>query len=331
MATGAITGFSSSVTVTLCWAVAVLPLPSVTVQITVVVPTGNLSGALLVIPFSGMSSPVTSGEPRSIPVASQVPKSLPTVIFAGAVMVLGRTSRVTVTVCSAVAVLPLSSVTVHVTVVMPMGNSDGASLVTEATPQLSEVSGVPKSTSVAESSSTPICMLILAGAVIKGCSFSKTVTVCSAVAVLLLPSVTVQVTIVIPTGKLSGASLPIPSPEISSPVAFGVPRSIPVASQIPSSVSTSILEGAVIVGIMQVQLSLYVPLLPSNSHSEPGRLLPFGIPAQSEQLSFGAFLDVVILAVKIIPAGPPSSRKYTYRVLVPCLSKGAISFLKIWV
>jgi len=46
-------------------------------------------------------------------------------------------------------VLPLPSVTVQVTVVLPSGKELGASLVTEVTEQLSAVVGVPKETPVA--------------------------------------------------------------------------------------------------------------------------------------------------------------------------------------
>ena len=56
----------------------------------------------------------------------------------------------TITFCVAVAVLPFESVTVHVTVVVPIGNVVGASLVTVATEQLSAVAGIPKSIPVPE-------------------------------------------------------------------------------------------------------------------------------------------------------------------------------------
>jgi hypothetical protein len=44
---------------------------------------------------------------------------------------------------------PLLSVTVHLTVVVPIGKAGGASFVTDATPQLSAVTGVPRITPVA--------------------------------------------------------------------------------------------------------------------------------------------------------------------------------------
>ena len=52
----------------------------------------------------------------------------------------------TVTVWLQVAVLPLLSVTVHVTVVVPFWKIDGASFVVDDTWQLSDVDGVPSVT-----------------------------------------------------------------------------------------------------------------------------------------------------------------------------------------
>jgi len=100
-----------------------------------------------------------------------------------------------------VFVLPLPSVTVHVTVVLPNGNNPGALFVTDTTPQLSLVAGivnigvaivqVPGSTSKTCDPAQVIVGLIL----------SIMVIACVHVFVLPLPSVTVQVTIVTPRGK----------------------------------------------------------------------------------------------------------------------------------
>ena len=97
------------------------------------------------------------------------------------------------------AVKPDPSVTVHVTVVNPNGNAAGALFVVDATVQLSLVAGVPNTTPVAVH---PVLVLafIVAGAVIEGFTLSVTFTVWVAVAVLPLPSVTVQVTVVDPIG-----------------------------------------------------------------------------------------------------------------------------------
>jgi hypothetical protein len=79
-------------------------------------------------------SPVT-GVPKATPVAVQ--PLLVVAATAAGQLIVGFTLSVTVTFWVQVAVLPLLSVTVQVTVVTPMGKATGASLVTEATPQLS--------------------------------------------------------------------------------------------------------------------------------------------------------------------------------------------------
>ena len=101
------------------------------------------------------------------------------------------------------AVLPLPSVTVHVTVVVPNGNAPGALFVTLATLQLSAVTGVPRNTPVAVH---PLLVqaVALAGAVIVGLIISGAlVTVTAAVvAVQLLSSFTVTVYVPAPTAKV---------------------------------------------------------------------------------------------------------------------------------
>src|SRR6185312_5258448 len=134
----------------------------------------------------------------------------------GAVIV-GFWSSLSVTVWVAVAVLPWISVTVQVTVVWPTGNDAGASLLTLCTPQLSLVTGVPRSTFMAEQLPLSATGVTSAGAVIVGFWSSLTVTVWVAVAVLPWISVTVQVTVVWPTGNDAGASLlTLCTPQLSS-------------------------------------------------------------------------------------------------------------------
>jgi hypothetical protein len=74
----------------------------------------------------------------------------------------------TVTVCVAVALRPFTSVTVQVTVVTPTGKVEGESLVTVATEQLSDVTGVPSTTLVAEHDPGLVLVVTLAGGVIVG-------------------------------------------------------------------------------------------------------------------------------------------------------------------
>ena len=64
-------GLVSSITVTVWVAIVIFPLPSVTVQVTVVTPIGNAIGALLVILAIEQLS-VTVGVIKFTPVAKQV-------------------------------------------------------------------------------------------------------------------------------------------------------------------------------------------------------------------------------------------------------------------
>ena len=114
----------------------------------------------------------------------------------------------------AVVVLLLLSVTVHVTVVVPIGKALGAVLVTLFTPQLSLVIGVP-STTLVDVQATLVVPDVAAGAVIVGFTLSVTVTVCVAVAVLPDPSVTVQVTVLAPFTKLAGVATTLATLQLS--------------------------------------------------------------------------------------------------------------------
>jgi hypothetical protein len=174
-----IVGRILSVTVTVWLQVAVLPALSVTVQVTVVVPAGNAAGALFVTEATPQLSAVT-GVPRLTPVAVQ--PLFVVVLTATGQVIVGRILSVTVTVWLQVAVLPALSVTVQVTVVVPVGNAAGALFVTEATPQLSAVTGIPRLTPVAVQ---PLFVVVLTatGQVIVGRILSVTVTVWSQVAV----------------------------------------------------------------------------------------------------------------------------------------------------
>jgi len=76
--------------------VAVKPALSVTVQVTVVAPSGNVTGASFVVDATPQLSAVIA-DPKATPVASQEPKSEFTLTAAGAVIV-GFSLSVTVTV-----------------------------------------------------------------------------------------------------------------------------------------------------------------------------------------------------------------------------------------
>src|ERR1043166_829946 len=139
------TAFATIVTV---W-VQVAPLPwlSVTVQSTLVAPTLNRLGASLTTVATAQLSAVTE-VPRLRLLIVQEPASALVMILAGQLIVGASVSRI-VTVCAQVLLLPLASVTVQCTVVLPTGNCTGASLVTQATLQLSPVSGEPSAPPVA--------------------------------------------------------------------------------------------------------------------------------------------------------------------------------------
>ena len=198
-----IVGFVLSVTVTNCVTVVVLPLLSVTVQVTVVAPSAKTLGALLVT-LTTVQLSVAVGVPNATLKAAHELFAL-TNTFAGAVT-KGTCVSVTVTVCVAVVVFPALSVTVQVTVVVPSANVAGALLVTLATVQLSAVVAVPNKTPVA--TQDPFAEAkTFAGAVIVGFVLSVTVTTCDAVAVFPAASVTVQTTVVVPSGNVAGALL----------------------------------------------------------------------------------------------------------------------------
>ena len=100
----------------------------------------------------------------------------------------------------------------------------------------------------AKGSSPGHCSAIVFGAVTKGFMLSVTVTVWVAVALFPEPSVTVQVTVVLPKGKEVGALLVTEATEQLSAV-VGVPRTTPVAVQ-AVFVVVATFDGAVMVGLM---------------------------------------------------------------------------------
>src|SRR3989442_1269158 len=109
------------------------------------------------------------------------------------------------------------------TVLVPTGKSEGALLVTVTGPQLSATVGVPKETLVAPHRPAEALTVTRAGQEIVGSCVSLTITVCGHVALLPWLSVTVQVTVLVPTGKSEGGLLvTVNGPQLSATV--GVPR-----------------------------------------------------------------------------------------------------------
>src|SRR5438045_7124531 len=92
------------------------------------------------------------------------------------------------------------------TMLVPTGKSEGALLVIVTGPQLSATVGVPRVTLVALHRPAEALTVTRAGHEIVGSCVSLTITVCGQVALLPWPSVTVQVTVLVPTGIIVGAS-----------------------------------------------------------------------------------------------------------------------------
>jgi hypothetical protein len=122
------------------------------------------------------------------------------------------------------AVLLAASVAVQVTVVVPSAKVDpeAGAHTTLATPHASVASGVAKPTSAVHCPGAALTGMLL-GHVIDGAVTSATVTVKVHVAALPPPSVAVQVTVVVPTGKVepdAGTHATVAVPQSS--VAVGV-------------------------------------------------------------------------------------------------------------
>src|SRR6266478_1323082 len=158
---------------TVCGQVAVLPWESVAVQITVLVPTGNIAGALLVTVTTPQLSD-TVGVLSVTLVAPHRPGEATTVTSAGQVIEGGWLS-VTITSCGQVAVLPWESAAVQITVFVPTGNIAGALLVTGTAPQLSEAGGVSSVALVAPHRTGEATAVTSAGQVIEGGWLSVTI------------------------------------------------------------------------------------------------------------------------------------------------------------
>ena len=121
-------------------------------------------------------------------------------VMATGTLNVGAVVSVTVTNCVLVTVLPATSVAVHVTTVFPIGYVTGALFVKVTPLQLSAAIGAVNV--IVAVHPDPAVVLIATGVVNVGAVTSITVIVCVAVVVLLLASVAVQVTVVLPIGKV---------------------------------------------------------------------------------------------------------------------------------
>jgi hypothetical protein len=195
-------GVVSATTVTLKLALPVLPCESVAVQVTCVVPTGN------VLPDAGLHVGVSAPSLSSVALAANVtvvPELDPvwTVKSAGTVTTGGTvSSRLTVTVKEAEPVFPCESVAVHVTVVVPTGKvlpEAGLQVGVSAPSTVSLAVAAPYVTAVPPGLSVEV--ETLAGAVTTGGVVSSTVTVPVACTGVWSSVVVLQVTVVCPSGK----------------------------------------------------------------------------------------------------------------------------------
>src|SRR5213593_37703 len=238
-------GALTSCTVTVASALALLPLPSVAVSLTVFGPRlaqvkALLSMLRLIGPQASVVPPSTSAATMvAWPVASRF-----TSIFLGAT--LGAVTSCTVTVASALAELPLPSVAVSLTVFGPRLAQVKAllSMLRLIGPQASVV---PPSTSAATMVAWPVASRftsIFLGATL-GAFTSCTVTVASALAELPLPSVAVSLTVFGP--RLAQVKALLSMLRLIGPQASVVPPSTSAATMVAWPVAsrfTSIFLGA---------------------------------------------------------------------------------------
>ena len=176
-----------------------LPDWSFTIQVTMVSPNGNTSGASFVILTSWISliSGICSNTSLPLETVASIVRSL-TIISGGVV-------SFTITLCDDVPVFPDESVTIHVTVVSPIEKFCGASLPNDITFTWSNTSGSINDTvfSFILVASTIMSSIIST----RGGSESIRITFCCIVDIFCITSVIVQVTLVSPNENTFGASL----------------------------------------------------------------------------------------------------------------------------
>jgi hypothetical protein len=223
--TGAV--WSARFTVTLKLALPVLPFESVAVQVTCVVPSGN------VLPEAGLQVGVSGPSVSSVALAENVTvvpelDSVSTEKSAGTVTTGGIvSSRDTVTVKEAEPVFPCESVAVHVTVVVPTG---------KVFPEAGLHVGVSEPSTVSLALAAPyvtgfppglsVEVETFAGGVTAGGVVSRTVTVPVACTGVRFSVVVLQVTVVCPSGKwpvTEKSPLPVVPAGVSQVAVSGFP------------------------------------------------------------------------------------------------------------
>ena len=193
------TGEVVSTTVMVWVAEAELPEESVAVQVTIVSPSGNTSGASLVTDDISTSSDV-SGVTNSRVFCSKLDASI---IRSSENAIRGAVESTKIIDWLRFEMFPITSVAVQVTIVSPSGNTSGASLVTDITPTSSYISGIVNVTRfwLDDFASREISSM----AEIFGEVESWIVTVWEAIAIFPAPSTAVQIIVLIPRGNDDGA------------------------------------------------------------------------------------------------------------------------------
>ncbi len=235
-------GLIVSSTTTSASHVLMFPFTSVTVSVTVFVPTWEQSKSVVRFPPSTVTEaiPQLSVEPPSISieliVTSPFASSWTVMFWQTAV---GSTLSSTVTVASQVETFPFTSVTVSVTVFVPTWEQSKScvvfppSIVHEAIPQLSIE---PPSISIELMVTSPLASnwTVMFWQIAVGDIVSSTVTSASHVLIFPLTSVTVKVIVLTPTWEQSKLILVFPPSTVM--------EAIPQFSVEPPSMSTELIE-----------------------------------------------------------------------------------------
>src|SRR5690606_26040547 len=309
------TGAVMSSTVAVAVALSVLPCTSVTVRVTVLAPTSpqsklDLSSVMLAMPHESVDPLSTSAAVMlALPVASSW-------MVRFLVSTTGAVTSSSVTIAVALSELPLTSVTVRVTVLAPTSPQPKLYLssVMLAIPQASVE---PLSISVASMLAFPVASswMVMLRVSTTGAVIPSTVTVAVALSVLPLTSVTVRVTALSPTCEQSksywlSVMLMIPQ-EAVEPLSISVAEMLafPVASSwtliflvttagavTPSTVTIAVALSVLPFESVTVRVTVLAPTSPQSKLDLSSVML--AIPQESvDPLSMSA---AVILALPVV-------------------------------
>ena len=184
-----------SLTVIICEAVAVLPQSSVAVHVLVTVKLPAHEPGVV----TSLEDKVTVGSQTSVAVGVAKPgvAGQSIVVAAGNAEIVGAVMSLTVIICEAVAVLPQSSVAVHVLVTVKLPAHEPG-VVTSLEDKVTVGSQTSVAVGVAKPGVAGQSIVVAAGnAEIVGAVMSLTVIICEAVAVLPQSSVAVHVLVTV--------------------------------------------------------------------------------------------------------------------------------------